>query len=255
MKQYISLIVTITVFLIGACRSAKTVSGGEANFKLSTKQLIKANTKQSASFRTLQSKLKITLNQDGKKQSHVVTFRVKKDEILWISAAFSVIRAKVTPDKVSFYNKLDNTYFEGDYKYLSDMLGTELDFQKVQNLLVGETLFNLKNESYKSSVDDEHYVVRPKKQRELFEIFFLLDPTHFKVKSQQISQPQELRHLEIDYTAYQKVDGQLLPERIKVNAVEANDELVLNLEFKAVTLNEDLRFPFRIPSGFEEIIL
>ena len=121
------------------------------NLKLSTKQLIKANAKQTASFKTLQSKLKITLNQDGKQQSHVVTFRVKKDEILWISATFSVIRAKVTPHKVSFYNKLDNTYFEGDYKYLSDLLGTELDFQKVQNLLIGETLFDLKKHRMCSS--------------------------------------------------------------------------------------------------------
>ena len=246
---------TAIAFLVFSCKSSKTISGGDTNFKLSTKQLIKANAKQTATFKTLQSKLKITLNQDGRQQSHVVTFRVKKDEILWISATFSVIRAKVTPEKVSFYNKLDNTYFEGDYKYLSNLLGTELDFQKVQNLLIGETLFDLKKDAYKSSVDTESYIVQPKKQRELFEIFFLLDPSHFKVKSQQISQPNELRHLEIGYETYQKVDGQLLPERIKVNAVEANEELVLSLEFKAVTLNDDLRFPFKIPSGFDEIKL
>jgi len=255
MTRYTFLFITAIALLFFSCRSSKTISGGEANFKLSTKQLIKANSKQTASFKTLQSKLKITLNQDGKQQSHLVTFRVKKDEILWISATFSVIRAKVTPEKVSFYNKLDNTYFEGDYKYLSDLLGTELDFQKVQNLLIGETLFDLKNDTYKSSVDNYSYVVEPKKNRELFDIFFLIDPSHFKVKLQQISQLEELRHLEIGYVAYQEVDGQLLPERIKVNAVEANEELVLSLEFKAVTLNDNLRFPFKIPSGFDEIKL
>ena len=36
------------------------------------------------------------------------------------------------------YNKLDNTYFDGDYGYLSDMLGTELDFKKLQNLFEQE---------------------------------------------------------------------------------------------------------------------
>ena len=255
MKQYTLLLITVITFLVFSCRSAKTISGGGSNFKLSTKQLIKANAKQTANFKTLQSKLKITLNQDGKQQSHVVTFRVKKDEILWISATFSFIRAKVTPEKVSFYNKLDNTYFEGDYKYLSDLLGTELDFQKVQNLLIGETLFDLKNDTYKSSVDNHSYLVQPRKQRELFEILFLLDPSHFKVTSQQISQIDELRRLEIGYVTYQEVDGQLLPERIKVNAIEANEKLILSLEFKAVTLNDNLRFPFKIPSGFDEIKL
>ncbi len=255
MKRYTPFFVILFTLVMFHCRSAKTISGGQANFKLSTKQLIKANAKSTANFKTLQSKLKITLDQDGKKQSHVLNFRIKKDEILWISAAFSVIRAKVTPQKVSFYNKLDNTYFEGDYKYLSDLLGTELDFQKVQNLLIGDPLFGLKNETYKSSIDNGTYVVRPKKQRELFNILFLLDPVHFKVKSQRISQPNSLRRLEIGYEAYQEVDAQLLPERIRVNAVEANEELVLNLEFKAVALNEELRFPFRIPSGFDEIKL
>ena len=61
--------------------------------------------------------------------------------------------------------------------------------------------------------------------------------------------------MQIDYLAHQEVDKQVLPERIKVIAVEANDEMVLDLEFKGVSLNEKLRFPFKIPSGYDEIKL
>ena len=161
----------------------------------------------------------------------------------------------ITPEKVSFYNKLDNTYFDGDYKYLSDLLGTELDFKKVQKVLLGEALYNLKASDYTSAVDEESYIIQPKEQRALFEIFFLLNPTNFKIKSQQISQPQEFRHLQIDYLSYQEVDKQIVPERIKVIAVEANEETLINLEYKNVTLNDPLRFPFKIPSGFEKIEL
>ncbi|MCF7566810.1 DUF4292 domain-containing protein [Sabulilitoribacter arenilitoris] len=253
MHKYIFF--TLLILLASSCKSTKTISAGEANYKLSTRQLIKENAKQAARFKTLQAKLKITYLQNEKEQTHAVSFRAKKDEILWISATFSVIRAKVTPEKVSFYNKLDNTYFEGDYAYLSDLLGTDLDFQKVQNLLLGETLFSLKDDTYFSSIRDSLYVLQPKKQRELFEIFFLLDPSHFKVKSQQISQPKEFRILQIDYLSYQKVGSQTLPEHIKINAVEANEEAIIKLEFKNVLLNEDLRFPFKIPSGFKEIKL
>jgi hypothetical protein len=243
------------VFLVFNCKSSRTISGGEANFKLSAKQLLKDNAKQTPVFKTLQSKLKITFNQDGNEQSYTVNFRAKKDEMLWISATFSVVKALITPEKVSFYNKLDNTYFEGDYKYLSDLLGTELDFQKVQNLLLGEAVFNLNTNTYDVSVNEEAYIVQPKNQRELFEIFFLIDPVHFKIKSQQISQPQEFRHLQIDYLTYQEVDKQTLPENIKIIAVEANKETNIELEFKNVTLNEDLSFPYKIPSGFKEIKL
>jgi outer membrane biogenesis lipoprotein LolB len=249
------IILSLLVFLVFNCKSSRTISGGEANFKLSTKQLLKENSKQTPVFKTLQSKLKITYNQDGNEQSYTVNFRAKKDEMLWISATFSVVKALITPEKVSFYNKLDNTYFEGDYKYLSDLLGTELDFQKVQNLLLGEAIFSLNANTYDVSITEEAYILQPKNQRELFEIFFLLDPVRFKVKSQQISQPKEFRHLQIDYLTYQEVDKQTLPENIKIIAVEANKETNIELEFKSVTLNENLSFPYKIPSGFKEIKL
>ncbi len=237
------------------CKSSKTISGGEANYKLSAKQLIKENAKQTPRFKILKAKLKIRYTQNGNSQTHSVNFRAKKDEALWINAPFSILRALVTPEKVSFYNKLDNTYFEGDFKYLSSLLGTELDFKKVQNLLLGEALFSLKADSYRVSVDESSYILQPKAQRELFEIFFLLDPSIFKVKSQQISQPKAYRHLQIDYITHQEVEKQIFPENIKVIAVESNEETIIDLEFKNITLNEDLRFPFKIPSGFDKIEL
>ena len=250
------IILLLLVLLVFNCKSSKTIiGGGEANFKLSTKQLLKENSKQTPIFKTLQSKLKITYSQEGNEQSYTVNFRARKDELLWISATFSVVKALITPEKVSFYNKLNNTYFEGDYKYLSNLLGTELDFQKVQNLLLGDPIFNLNASAYDVSVNEEAYILQPKKQRELFEIFFLLDPVHFKLKSQQISQPKEFRHLQIDYLAFQRVDKQTFPENIKVIALEANKETNIDLEFKNVTLNEDLSFPYKIPSGFKEIKL
>jgi hypothetical protein len=237
------------------CKSSRIAGAGEANLKLSTKQLIKENEKQAPNFKTLQSKLKITFTEKGNTQTHAVSFRAKKDEMLWMSATFSIIKALVTPEKISFYNKLDNTYFEGDFSYLSDLLGTELDFKKVQNLLFGEALYDLKDEPYKASVLDSSYVLQPKNQSALFEIFVILDPTLFKVKSQQISQPKEQRHLQIDYKTYQEIDKQILPEKIRVIAVEANEEVAIDLEFKNVSLNEDLRFPYKIPSGFDKIEL
>ena len=185
-----------------------------------------------------------------------VNLRLEKDKkILLMSSPISLVKALITPEKVSFYNKLDNTYFEGDFKYLSDLLGIDLDFQKVQNLLLGEALFGLKDNTYNLSVNDKEYILQPKKQKALFELFYLIHPAYFKITSQQISQPQQERHLQIDYLEYQEVNKQMLPAKIKVIAVEGTNETNLDMEFKGVSLNEDLRFPFKIPSGFKEIKL
>lgn len=255
MNKSIYYILSFILLLTFSCKSARTMSSGNGNLKLSTKVVIKENSKQSPDFKTLQAKLRINFIKNGKSQTNSVSFRAKKDEIIWMNAPFSVIRAMITPEKVGFYNKLDNTYFEGDFSYLSELLGTALDFKKVQNLLLGDAIFDLNSGNYKASIDQDAYLLQPKQQQLLFEIFFLIDPLHFKVKQQKISQPKAFRHLQIDYISHQEVDEQILPEQIKVIALEESEETIINLEFKSVALNDDLRFPFKIPSGFKKIEL
>lgn len=250
------IILSLFLTLIISCKSVKTIGSGEANLNLSTKQLIRENAKQAPNFKTLAARVKLDINQGDKVDAYTINFRMEKDkQILLMSTPISVVKALITPEKVRFYNKLDNTYFDGDYKYLSDLLGIDLDFQKVQNLLLGEALFGLKAADYDMTTNDTSYILNPKNQEALFELFYLINPSHFKISSQQISQPQQQRLLEIDYLKYQAVDKQILPQQIKVIAVEAAEQMILELEFKAVSLNEDLRFPFKIPSGYKEIKL
>jgi hypothetical protein len=255
-KNFSIVLITFFAVALFSCKSSKTLNTGSGNLNLSAKQLIKENTLKAAVFKTLSARVKLDIAQGDKESSYTVTMRIEKDkQILLMSSPITVVKALITPEKVSFYNKLDNTFFEGDFKYLSDLLGTELNFQKVQNLLLGEALYGLKDNLYDVSVNEKEYILQPKKQNNLFELFYLISPSHFKISSQQISQPKEQRHLQIDYKSYQKVDKQILPEHIKVIAVEATEEMILEMEFKAVSLNEDLRFPFKIPSGLKEIKL
>lgn len=256
MKYQYFIIACVLALVTVNCKSTKRLASGEANFNLSTRQVIRENTKQTPQFRTLASRVKIDIIDGDKSKGYTVNLRMEKDKkILLTSSPISVVKALITPDRVSFYNKLDNTYFDGDYAYLSQFLGIDLDFEKVQNLLLGEALYGLKDDAFKSFIHENKYALQPKRQQELLEIFYLLSPSHFKIESQQISQANMQRHLQLDYLLYQEVNRQSLPERIKIIAVEANEELIVGLEFKGTTLNEDLRFPFNIPSGYDEIQL
>ncbi|NNL15845.1 MAG: DUF4292 domain-containing protein [Flavobacteriaceae bacterium] len=247
----ISLILLLLVF---SCKTAKTVSTeGEINTDLSAKQLIRNNTKNIANFKTLTARVKADYSNNDESKGTTINLRMEKDKTIWMSAPFSMAKVLITPEKVSFYNKLDNTYFVGDFKFLSDFVGTNLDFNKVQNILLGEALYDLKEEEYVASTFEKSYLLQPKYQRELFEIFYLLNPAHFKMDSQQFAQPNENRILQIDYQNYQKVNKQKLPQTIKIIAVEKFDETIIDLEYRSVALNEKIRFPFRIPSGYKEI--
>lgn len=250
----ISFLIIVLVIVFG-CKSAKTVSIESTSFNLSAKQLIKANRKTSPNFNTLQSKVKVEYTKDNKSQTHTITFRILKDKIIWINSAFSLIRVKITSKKVRYYNKLDNTYFDGDFALLSELLGTELDFEKVQNLILGDPLYDLKDDDFNISTHQKSYLLQPNKQPEAFEIFYLLNPLHFKLDSQQLAQPKEARLLQIDYLAFQNIGKEILPQHIKINALEVDDETIIELDFKSISLNKDLRFPFKIPSGYDQIAL
>lgn len=255
MNVFKILFVILILFFV-SCKSTKNISSsGELNDNLSSEQIIKAHTKQNTRFKTLQSRVKVEYIQGNKSQMHTINLRIEKDKTIWLSATLGVVRAKITPQKVSFYNKLDNTYFEGDFSLISDLLGTELDFQNVQNLLLGEAIFDLNNQTYNIDIHEASYVLSPKTQNTLYEIFFLLNPSHFKMDSQQLAQSLKRRMLEIDYKNYQKVEKQILPQHIKIIALEEDEETIINMVFKSISLNNDLRFPFRIPSGFDEIVI
>lgn len=248
-------LVSILFLVVMSCKSTDTLTSGKANLTLSKKEVLKAHFKVKPNFKTMQAKVRVVYTEGTKSQTHTVNLRMEMDQTIWINSALNLIRVMITPDKVQFYNKLDNTYFDGDFSYLSDLLGTELDYTKVQNLLLGNAIFDLDKNTYDMSVYEEAYLLKPKEQLALFELFYIVNPAHFKLNSQQLQQVKESRFLQVDYLKYQIFDKQSLPEQLKIIALEADSETIIELEIKSVSLNEAVRFPFKIPSGFDKIDL
>lgn len=238
------------------CRSTKTLTSSAVIEKgMTAKQIIREITKQEVRFKTLQAKVRIDYTEGSTGNGTTVTLRMEKDKAIWMSAPLGVVRVMITQDSVKFYDKLNNQYFNGDFSLLTRLLGTDIDFEKIQNILLGEPIFDLKADTYVTAANDESYVLHPKDQRALFELFFLINPGFFKLDSQQLYQPLEKRMLQIDYKKYQEVSKQIFPENIRIIAVEKNDEIIIDLDFKSIQLNGEIRFPFNIPSGYKEIEL
>ncbi len=246
----------LVLTMVASCKSARSVVGsGEVDKSMTAKQLIRENSRRDARFKTLQAKVKIDIIQDLKESSYTVNLRMERDKTIWISATLGLARAMITPESVKFYDKINNQFFDGDYELLSNVLGIDLNYEKVQNILIGEPLFSLKDDKYIISTNDTSYILQPKQQDPLLELFLLFNPSHFKMDSQQLLQPSKLRFLQLDYLGYQEVKKDILPQNVKIIAVEDSEELNVVMEYKSVTVNEEVRFPFRIPSGFEEIVI
>jgi hypothetical protein len=180
---------------------------------------------------------------------------MEKDKAIWLSAPLGVVKAMITPDRVTFYNKLENSYFDGSFEYLSRLLGTELDYKKVQNLLLGEALFDLRDDRYEVSVNTSSYELKPEKSIELFKTLFMIYPGSYKLASQQISQPLQKRLLEIRYKDYQEKNNKIVPNSVGILAIDNNQRNVIDIEYRNIEFNTKVSFPYKIPNGYEKIVL
>jgi len=253
-KYFRTMGIILFVLMLGACKSTKSITGGEADARLSARNIINNHYTNQPRFKTLSGRVKIDYTNGDESQGVNVSLRMEKDKAIWMSAPLGMVKAYITPDKVSFYNKLQNEYFDGDFSYLSHLLGTDLDFEKVQNLLLGNAVMDLRKEKYNSEIYDGTYQLKPKNAQELFKILFQLEPKNFKIATQQISQPEKFRQLSAKYT-YQDISGSVLPDEIKITAEEAGELTKIDLSFRNLELNKPMSFPYKVPKGFDKITL
>jgi hypothetical protein len=120
---------------------------------------------------------------------------------------------------------------------------------------MGQAIYDLKAQPHDVNIQDNSYVLQPQKQDVLLELFYLMNASHFKLNSLQMAQSVKRRFLQVDYKSYQDIEKNVIPKEIKIIAVEDTDEALIDMEIRSVTLNGEVRFPFRIPSGYKEIEL
>ncbi len=242
--------------LFSSCKTTKTT--GSVIKSISSKKIIKAHQKVDFSKNTIQAKIKTYYKDAKNSQSLTIKLRIKKDEVIWMSGTFlgfPVAKVKITPTSVQYYEKITKTYFDGDFSLISDALGSDLDFQQLQNILLGQAVFDLNDGRFKSQIDQESYLVIPKKQADLFDNFYWINPKHYKLNKQEIQNREDNQKLSIIYTKYQKVSGVFFPKEMSINTTQSNQKTQIEMEFRSLVFNKKLTFPFSIPYGYKEITI
>ena len=243
----------ILVVLFTSCKAKKAVLEGDVDASISTRKIIQNHYASALDFQTMSGKVKIDYQEGESNQGVTVSLRMKKDEAIWVSAPLGIFKAYITPERVSFYNKLEGEYFDGDFAYLTELLGYEMDFGKVQNVLIGNTVLDLRKEKYASTIENQGYFLRPKEQNELFKILFSIEPQNFRVRSQQISQPEKDRFLKLDY-GYQNIASRIAPSVVNIEAVSEDGVRTIGLDFRNIEFDRKLNFPYKIPKGFKLLV-
>ena len=255
MKKIIAF--AFVLALLASCKTKQAVAAEQnADEAKAAKEIIEGHYKNLKDFNTLYIKASARYEDDRQSQSVSADIRIKKNEKILVSVRFlgiTMAKALITPTKVSYYDKLNKKYFDGDYELLSRWLGTELDYSKVQNMLIGRAMDNLKEGNYKAGLEGGLYKLSSQKGD--IPKLFLFDGANYLLKDQVISQQgAEPRSVNVAYPAHIEHSKATLPAQIQIEAVQ-NDKVQINVDYDTVTFDEDLSFPYDVPSGYDRITI
>ncbi len=245
----------LLLLVLASCGGAKNIT----NIKnASAKEVITAHKAVAPDFETLAGRVQLVYETEDKLQSITVSLRMEKDKNIWIKASvlgITIAKVLITPTRVSYYETLGKTYFEGDFALLGNWIGTSINFQQAQNLLLGQSIFALNTSEYKSELVMSKFKIQPKQQPQNFIHSVFLNAENFKIASETLSQPNEERLLSIRYGDYQTIEKQFFPSSIFIDTSDKGSKTKIELNYKKIDLNANVSFPFEIPQGYEEIQL
>jgi hypothetical protein len=241
-----------------SCKSKAAVVGAtEKATHLRANKIIENYYNNKTDFSTLYIKSNAKYS-DGKQTQNVTAeIKIKKDEQILISIRFlgiTMAKASITPTAVSYYEKISGSYFEGDFSALSQWLGTDLDFNKIQNMLLGQAIDDLKKGKYTESLVDQTYRLDDTSDNNTKKSFYF-DANKFFVTKQEITQTAEGRMIQVAYSNDIVYKEAILPSSILINTFQKNGKTEINLEYNTVTFNGELSFPYSVPNGYKRIII
>ncbi|MDR0969226.1 MAG: DUF4292 domain-containing protein [Lentimicrobiaceae bacterium] len=224
-------------------------------------------------FETFSTKAKVSATiGKGNSTNFNAVIRIQKDSLIWFSISFAigieVARVKITPDSVFFLNHFQKNYFVGESSMLSKLFQTNLDYDILQSLLIGNDLSDYEDNGFKASIEKLEYKLmaanRQKVKKEIkkstdqsvYIQHIWLNPDNFKISQINIKEYAENdnRTLAVSYDNFESVVGtQQMPSSLQIN-LNFDQNVQLKLSYSNIKINEKLSFPFNIPNKYSKIL-
>ena len=250
-------LILLTIILSSCKAKLPLIKESVATNKISAERIIDQIYSNKKDFQSVYIRASIAYKDEKQDQNVTAEIKILKNQIIMISVrflGFTVAKGIITPTEVKYYEKIGSKFFEGNYTTLSKWLGTDLDFFKVQNMLLGNPIDDLKLESFTASIEGNFYKLENKKRNETEKTFYF-EAENFLIKKQEIIQNFKNRKLSIAYSDYKSFENITLPSQIMIVANNDNAVSNINIEFNNVIFNQELSFPYNVPEGYIQLIV
>lgn len=255
MKRFLAVV--LLVFLVSCKSKSVAVEATKTTTRMSSNKIIENYNNNKLDFSTLYIKSNVQYADDKQTQNVTAEIKIKKDQQILVSVRFlgiTMAKASITPTSVSYYEKMGGTYFEGDFSSLSQWLGTDLDYNKIQNMLLGRAIDDLEKGKYLESFVDQIYRLDDASGSTIKKTFYF-DANTFMINKQEIIQTAEGRMIQVTYSDKAVYNETTFPSKVQINTIQKKGKSQINLEYNTITFNEKLSFPYSVPNGYKRIII
>lgn len=263
--------VTVILMLISLSSCKTKMKDGILLQKDPSPEVLFNNLKNSElKYNTITAKFSADAETQDDEKSFTGNIFIKRDSTIWLSISkfgLEVVRLLITQDSVKVINRIDNTYFIGDFMYINNLFNVDFDFDIIQSLVIGNDVSYYDNDKFKASLDDKCYklstvgrrklkkYVKNSNEEQLVLIHDIwLDPETYKIVriSLKAVKDDENRKFEAFFSDFEMIENQLFPYTI---LYQINDEkrIKIKLSFSKVTLNKDDGLPFKIPESYKRV--
>lgn len=268
--RFIGWTAVLLVFLTSCSTQKKTY---KAPLKEEgTEYLLSKMLENESHFETFSAKGLAKVTSDGKTNDLKINIRIKKDSAIWVSISAGIgleaARVLLCRDSVIFLNRLEKTYFVGNYNYISTLINAQVDFDIIQALLTGNDFKWYDYHELKARATNNQYQLESTHRRKLKKYMrssdvvaqviyqsMWLNPNTFKIERIKIKEIEnENKKINAEYSKFKLIEDQTIPTQYDI-VISAQDDIIIDAGLLKITLNEAVKFPFKIPSKYTEIKL
>ncbi|WP_151089371.1 DUF4292 domain-containing protein [Hymenobacter baengnokdamensis] len=233
-------------------KSGSLTAGTSTPVAVATPAGVKA---ANTSFQYLNGRGKIHFKHKDTDQSANFTLRMRRDSAIWLSGSLlgiEGVRALLTPDSVRVVNRLQKTYFAGDYAYLSQLLNVPVSYQQMQAILLGDYQPAPKGALPVVKKEGDNEVITYPQAPLILEQ--LLSGSTGRLQQLKVSETAAQRSLTVGYADFQKPTGTDLPFAFTTSVLGqqgGTESTSATLNYQKIEVGSGhLDFPFSIPKGY-----
>ena len=252
------------VLLLSACKSVQNVSKPVSAVMTQDLTYLGNVASNTPSITSFSSKMRLTINSNGKDLSVNGTLRMKKNEVIQMSIVpllgIEVGRIEFTPTKVLIIDRMNKQYVEEPISELTAMANTDMDFYTLQALftnalfLPGNKELNnklLSEFAVHSSTDNKTMEIKKKSKDFLYS--FSATPNTGQLLQSSISTLTAPYQLNWKYADFQPFASKSFPARMDISLEGGKKPFSAEIDLSKLTENGDWEYPTTVSAKYKKM--